>query len=497
MNPNIPLSKSAFIRGLQCYKSLYLKKHHPDLEDAISDSQQAIFDNGTNIGMMAQKLFPNGVDLGLYIPDDFAKVFSETDDLIKRNTVNIYEAGFKHDNQLCFIDILEKKDEKYYAYEVKGSTSVKDVYLWDTAFQYYVITSSGIELEDISVVYINTNYVRQGDLNVQELFTIESVKNKILLLQPKVEEQIKQMRAMLNSSEPPQTDIGPHCNNPYNCSFMGHCWKNVPDYSVFNISRLSADKKFDLYHKGILEIADVPDSYPLSANQQLQVYTEKSGERIIDKKNISTFVESLNYPLYFLDFETFNPAIPKFDQSKPFQQITFQYSLHIQQEPDGVLIHKEFLAEAKGDPRVPFIEQLIKDLDKKGDIIVYSSFEKSRLNDIAKYFPAYEDAIRNIISRIVDLMLVFSQKHYYTPEMKGSYSIKVVLPALAPQLSYKNLNINNGGNASMAFATLYDETDKTKIEQTRKDLLEYCKLDTLAMVEILNVLKNLRENVSI
>lgn len=484
------LSKSAFIRGLQCHKSLYFKKHNPELEDTVSESQQAIFDKGTNVGVLAQELFADGADLGVYIPNNFSKVFTETNRLIKNYNINIYEAGFKYDNLLCFMDILEKRDGKSYAYEVKGSTSVKDVYLWDTAFQYYVITSSGIELEDISIVHINNQYVRRGDLNIQELFTIESVKDEILPLLPKVKEHIKRMRAMLNNNTAPLTDIGPHCSNPYGCSFMGHCWKDVPEYSVFNISRLSADKKFDLYKQGIVKVSDVPDDYPLSTNQQLQVFAEKSGESIIDKYEIKSFVDSLNYPLYFLDFETFNPAIPKFDQSKPYQQITFQYSLHIQEKPNGESIHKEFLAEAKDDPRPPFIEQLIKDLDKKGDIVVFNKgFETTRLKEIGRNFPEYETQINAINNRVVDLMILFSQKHYYTPEMKGSYSIKKVLPALVPQLSYANLNINQGGNASMAFENLYAETDKVKTEQTRKYLLEYCKLDTLAMVEILNKLK--------
>lgn len=483
------LSKSAFIRGLQCHKSLYFKKHNPELEDAVSESQQAIFDKGTNVGILAQELFAGGTDLGIYIPNNFSKVFTETKRLIEDDNINIYEAGFRFDNLLCFMDIIEKRDGKYYAYEVKGSTSVKDVYLWDTAFQYHVITSSGIELEDISVVHINNQYVRQENLNIQELFTIESVKDEILLLLPKVKEHIKRMRTMLNNNTAPQIDIGPHCSDPYGCSFMGHCWKDIPEYSVFNISRLSADKKFDLYNKGILKVSDIPDDYPLSSNQQLQVFAEKTGESTINKQEIKSFVDSLNYPLYFLDFETFNPAIPKFDQSKPYQQITFQYSLHIQEKPNGELIHKEFLAEANDDPRIPLIKQLIQDLNKFGDIVVYNKgFETGRLNEIARDFPGYQNQVCAINNRIVDLMTPFSQKHYYMPEMKGSYSIKKVLPALVPQLSYTDLNINQGGDASMAFESLYNETDKSNIEQTRKDLLEYCKLDTLAMVEIIEVL---------
>lgn len=488
------ISKSAFIKGLQCHKALYLKKYKTELEDPITESQQAIFDKGISNGVLAQSLFPGGTDLGEYIPSNFNKVFSETPSLLKGETP-IYEAGFNDDGLMCFMDILSKNNGKWSAYEVKGSTSVKDTYLWDTAFQYYVITSSGVELEDISIVYINNQYVRVGDVNIEELFTIESVKERILPLIPKVKAHIKLMKAMLAAKNIPDIDINPLCFDPYTCSFWGHCWKNIPDYSVFNVSRLKQDKKFELYNNDIILVNDIPDEFALSHNQQLQVSCEKSGESIIDKDEIKTFVDSLNYPLYFLDFETFNPSVPKFDYSKPFQQIVFQYSLHILEKPDGELVHKEFLAETNGDPRLAMIEQLIKDLDTNGDIIVFNmGFETGRLNEIGRDFPKYKNAIDNINNRVVDLMIPFSKKHYYTPEMKGSYSIKKVLPAIVPKYSYADLNISEGMAASLAFEELYNEKDKDRVGVIRKDLLAYCKLDTLAMVEILNVLREVVDN---
>lgn len=485
------LSKSAFIKGLQCHKALYLKKYNPELEDKITQSQLAIFDKGHQVGFLAQQIFPGGTDLVGYIPHNFLEVFKQTDQLILGETT-IYEAGFSYDNLLCFMDILEKKDSKWHAYEVKGSTSVKETYLWDTAFQYHVITSSGIELEDISVVYLNNQYVRNGELNLHELFTVESVKDQILPLLPKVKEHINQMKLMLADKAIPSINIGPQCINPYPCSFMGHCWKEIPEYSIFNISRLSEHKKFDLYEKGIIKLSDIPDHYPLSPNQQLQVLAEKNEESIIDKAEIKSFVNKLNYPLYFLDFETFQPSVPMFDQSRSFQQICFQYSLHILDKPNGTLIHKEFLAEAKDDPRIPFIKQLVKDIGEEGDIIVYNKgFETARLNEIGSDFSGYKNQTDAINKRVVELMTPFSQKHYYTPEMKVSYSIKKALPALVPELSYKNLNINEGGSASIAFENLYQESDEERINKTKKDLLEYCKFDTLAMVEILKVLSNI------
>ena len=381
---------------------------------------------------------------------------------------------------------LSKKTANGKSYEVKSSTEVKDINIYDAAFQYYVLSSLGMEISDVSIIHINNQYVRMGDIDIHQLFTIQSVMEQVLQNQATVRNLLSSELAVLQQPEAPSIDIGPHCTDPYDCDFMGHCWKDVPEYSVFNISRLRSEKKFDLYNNGILQTTDIPDDFPLNTNQLLQVHADKTGETIIDKPGIRNFLDSLKYPLYFLDFETFNPAVPLYDYSKPYQQIVFQYSLHFLNEQGGQLEHKEFLAQPTGDPRIPMIEQLITEIGTEGDIIVYNKgFETGRLSEIARDFPKYEIAIQNMLKRIVDLMTPFQQKLYYTPEMKGSYSIKQVLPALVPGFSYKDLEINNGGDASLAFVILMKENDQDIINKTRKNLLEYCKMDTMAMVEIL------------
>ncbi|MBI9037607.1 MAG: DUF2779 domain-containing protein [Bacteroidales bacterium] len=460
------------------------------MQDPISESQQAIFDCGQNVGELAQQLFPGGVMAAFDLPEGFMKSIHKTRELIEQGNSIIYEAGLMHENTHCFVDILVKKNGKWFIYEVKSSTGIKDVYIYDAAFQYYVLSNLGLEIEDISIVYINNQYIRQGNIDINQLFNIESVFDRIIEIQATVKNLLSNQVEALQKPDAPNIDIGKHCSDPYDCNFKGHCWKDVPDYSVFNISRLRAEKKFDLYNDGILNTTDVPDEYPLNTNQLLQVHADKTGEAIINKPAIREFVNKLNYPLYFLDFETFNPAVPLYDYSKPYQQIVFQYSLHLLDKPGGQLQHKEFLAGTKGDPRIPMIEQLIKEIGRHGDIVVYNrGFETARLNEIEASFPKYQTAIENMISRIVDLMIPFQQKLYYTPEMKGSYSIKKVLPALVPAFTYDDLEINNGGNASLAFANMLNETDQQQINKTRKNLLEYCKLDTLAMVEILRVLE--------
>jgi len=333
--------------------------------------------------------------------------------------------------------------------------------------------------------------VKNGPIDVRELFTIESVLERVQNHLAKIPNQVTHLKSVLNQKEEPVTDIGPHCSSPYQCDFAGHCWKHVPEYSTFNISRLRADKKFDLYDKDAISFHDIPDDYPLNENQWMQVKSELNNESFIDKEAVQKFVGELNYPIYHLDFETFASAVPVFDGSRPYQQLVFQYSLHIEYK-DGQLDRREYLAEVNGeDPRIKFIEQLISDCGDSGDVLVYNiGFERGKLFDLVEFSPKHKVPILKIIERLKDLMIPFRDRMYYTPSMQGSYSIKKVLPALVPELSYKDLNIQEGGTASNTFSQMVQGNFQGDVVQTRKDLLAYCELDTLAMVRILDVLRN-------
>ena len=298
---------------------------------------------------------------------------------------------------------------------------------------------------------------------------------------------------MIESPDIPQVDIGNHCTDPYDCDFKGTCWKHIPEYSVFDISRLNKDKKFDLYNQGVLTLDQIDlGQIDLNPNQVLQVQSEVNGTSHIDIEEIRNFTNVLNYPLYFLDFETIGPAVPKYNGSRPYQQLVFQYSLHIQETSESEIEHREYLADPSQDPRIGFIKQLIQDCGSSGDIIVYNiGFEKGKLKDLIEVFPEYSNELRGIVNRLKDLMIPFQQKWYYTPEMKGSYSIKSVLPALVPELSYNDLDIKEGGTASNTFLSMVNGTFEVDIEETRRQLLEYCELDTFAMVKILDKLLNI------
>lgn len=357
------LSKSTFIKGLQCEKALYLYKRHYNLRDEVSTQLQAIFSQGTNVGVLAQDLFPNGVDASPENYFEMAKSVVKTLQFIEAGKTIIYEATFKYNEVIAALDILVKDQDGWKAYEVKSSTSVSDTYINDAAIQYYTIVNSGIDLVDISIVHINNQYVKNGEIEIGELFTIESVLDRVKEVVPAIPLQVEKFKNLIKQEEVPNIEIGPHCSNPYNCDFMGHCWKHIPDYSIFNIARLTADIKFDLYRQGVITFDQIDlKKVPLNRNQIMQVTSELENKTFIDKANIQDFVNSLEYPIYYLDFETMASAVPIFNNSRPYQQLVFQYSLHIQQE-NGLIEHKEYLAEADSDidPRNAFVKQLIQD----------------------------------------------------------------------------------------------------------------------------------------
>jgi hypothetical protein len=284
-------------------------------------------------------------------------------------------------------------------------------------------------------------------------------------------------------------DIGPHCREPYPCEFMGHCWSHIPEPSVFDLCGMKWRKKFEIYNKGSIEFHPLPEGYILSANQSLQVKAWRETYTHIDEHEIKQWMQQLQYPLYFMDFETFAPAIPIYDRSRPYQPIPFQFSVHVQRQPGSILEHNEFLGEPETDPRPEFLNQLLKVVEKEGTVLVYNQgFESSRLKELKLDYPAFADDIDNMLSRLADLMLPFQKRWYYTPEMNGSYSIKSVLPALIPEMSYKEMEIGDGGSAMAAFEGLLNITDILERRKVRNALLEYCNLDTLAMVRILEKL---------
>src|SRR4030066_292510 len=312
------LSKSSFIKGLQCEKHLYLYKYHYDEMDELSEMQKAIFKRGTNVGVLAQKLFPGGVIAAQGDPPNYEMALKRTKELINSDAKVIYEAAFMFNEVLAIADIVVMEKEGAKIFEVKSSTSISETYLNDAALQYYVISNLGMRVKDFSIIYINNQYVRKGDLDLEELFTTESVLESVLPLQISVKENVNRFKKVLLKKQMPNIDIGEHCYNPYTCGFFNYCRKHIPENSIFDFSGMHLAKKYELYRDGIISLDDVPADYPLNKNNKLQLDVYRSGKPLIDKKAIKNFLSDLNYPLYFMDFETFQPAVPLFNNSKPY-----------------------------------------------------------------------------------------------------------------------------------------------------------------------------------
>jgi hypothetical protein len=486
------LSKSSFIRGMQCIKSLYLYKHNYNLRDAISPSQQALFSRGINVGKIAQTNFPGGVDVTPESVFKYSASVEKTRKLIEGETTTIYEAAFIFNDVLAAIDILVKRNDQWFAYEVKSSTRVSDVYRLDASLQYYVIKNAGIELADFAILHLNNQYVRKGNIEPEKLFTTVSLLNECEKNQAFIADKVRELKEVSSFSAVPAIKIGKHCFEPYACDFMGQCWKNIPQNSVFELAGMSREKQFELFNNGFVKISELPAEYPLEKNQRIQVDATNTGKELIEKTEIAKFVSTIKYPVYFFDIETFMPVVPVFEGTSPFQHIPFQYSLHYKKTKDAPLEHIEFLAEAGLDPRKDFITHFLESTKDVACILVYNrTFESSVIARLGNDFPELKFEIEKRLSVMIDLMEPFQKRHYYHPMMKGSHSIKNVLPALYPDFNHKNLAISDGAMALAAFEQLQNETDLFKIAELRDNLLAYCKLDTLAMVKIFEFLEKI------
>lgn len=480
------LSKSKFVSGIQCDKKLWLDFYRKDLKLSTDDQTQAVFDLGHRIGILAQEMFPNGKDA---TPEDYSNLKSSigsTQKWIFEKVETIYEATFSAKNTFCMLDILHRNDDEVWAIEVKSSTSVKDYHFTDASLQYFVMKNAGFAPDRFYMMYINNQYVKQGEIT-NELFTLTDITEQILANQDWVAENLDRLLKMLEIEQEPVVEIGGHCSSPFGCDYAHHCWKHVPEYSVFNLYR-GGKKGWNLYEQDILKIEDIPDDFALTHFQNLQRNGLKNDETYLDKIAIKNIISPWKFPLYFFDFETIFPAIPVLDGTRPYQQVPFQYSLHILEE-DGKLTHKEFLANPKDfsngeNPLKQMIEQLKKDFGNTGNIVTYNqSFEVGRLNDLAKFFPEDADFLHRLVDRIVDLLPVFQGGHCYFPAMKNSASIKSVLPAIAPDFTYENLEVQDGGAASSLFHESIENGNFTD-GNLRENLLKYCERDTLAMVII-------------
>ena len=481
------LSKSKYLSAFQCHKRLWLEFHDPEKATPVSEVQQAIFNQGHYVGELAREQYPDGILIDSHYLD-ISNGIETTNDELAKNPPSIFEGFFQYNDVLVRPDIMVNNNDGTWDFiEVKSSTKVKPENIRDVAIQTYVLMGCKVKIRKSFLMHINRSCM-YPDLN--NLFHLEELTDSIKPFIKEMESSLKNLRNILSVNQPPDIPIGRHCDKPYNCAFKTYCWVDVPEYSVFTIPRLNQEKKDNYYKNGVSELIDFKDFGKLNETQKNYLKSYKTKSPIIDKDAIQNELENLVFPLYFLDFETYAPAVPQFEGMHPYEQFPFQYSLHILQK-DGSLIQKEYIHDNKTDPRQQIAKQLVNDLGELGTIISYNaSFEKGIISNLSKFIPNYSNQLELLTNRFWDQLLIF-RKYYFDYRFRGSNSIKSVLPVLVPNLDYKNLEVQEGKQAQIVWDKMTQLPVGKGKAKLKSQLLEYCRMDTLAMVEIHNKLNKI------
>lgn len=483
------ITKSDFVRYLDCPLYAWLWKNKPELKEGHKNSR--IADQGEEVEKLAHGFFTGGDE----VKGNYEEAEKHTKELMSGGAKIIYQATALTDHYLARADILKRDADgkRWHIFEVKSSTKKKPEHMPDICFQLDVFRQAGFEIASVNLVLVNSDYVYQKatGLEVDKFFKIEDLTEEIF---SKVDgyklEMQEAYKVLTNDIEPKVLSLKKNFKYPLPEKFSEYYWKDTPDFSVYDISNIRKNKLELLRGKNILKIQDIPDDFELSDSQILQVQLTKKEANFIDGKSIKEELEKLDYPLYFLDYETINPAIPFLDQTRPHQQIPFQYSLHVLDAPDAELQHRDFLHVEKTTPIPHLLKALRADVGDTGSVIVWNkSFEKGCNEGMAESCDEYKDFMNSINNRLYDLMLIFKDK-YLDYRFKGSASIKNVLPVLVPELNYKELEIQHGTMAMDGIIDLIEGEigNSVKLIQALK---VYCELDTLAMVKILGFLRNL------
>jgi predicted RecB family nuclease len=481
------ISKSKFVAGCQCLKRLYFQVHQPELAAQPDASAHAIMEQGGKVGMLARQLFPGGVEV---VSDGgLDQAIRATRELVaNREVPAIFEGVFEHDGVMVRVDVLHRRrDGRWRLVEVKSSTSVKDHHVDDVAIQARVLSRCGLDVGSCCLAHVNRNYVFQGGMvDPWCFFRIRNVTRQVARLQPKLTFQLRAAFTVLSMPEAPDTAPGKRCTSPVICEFYDRCNPPLPDDHIGYLPRLHASAEEALEELGVESIHDIPDDFPLSERQRLACTSVQTGEPWFNPE-LGVALESLRYPLYFMDFESVNPAVPRFSGMRPYDQLPFQFSVHVLREPRVEPEHHEFLATDASDPRHDFTATLCSVLGDSGSIAVYNAqFEAQRLSELAAYRPEFAERIAQIQSRLWDLLPVV-RNNVYHPKFAGSYSLKDVLPALVPEMTYEGMQVKDGQAAGLAWEALVrGGLDQSEREKTRKVLLDYCGQDTLALVRLVD-----------
>ena len=475
------LSKSKLISAWQCLKKLHLEIHRPELAE-ISSTTETLFATGNQVGQIAQTIYGTAESIEIPYGENLSDAIRETTTLIESGVkVPVFEATFQYDGILVRVDVLLPYGEGWRAIEVKASTKVKEHHKIDCAIQLWVMRNVGLNVKSISLAHINNQFEYQGNGDYTNLLIEEDLSGEITALEDQVTTLITDARAAA-VGDIPQVSVGGHCDKPYDCQFQAYCWPADVEYPVMGLG--GGKTKLGIWvDAGYRDIRDIDREDITAANQQRIHRVTCSGEpEFLDGAKL--VIDALAYPRYYLDFETIAPAVPFWKGTRPYQAVPVQWSCHITDSATS-LRHEEFL-DLTGDPPMRLLaERMIECLGKSEPILMYTSYEKTVINGLISLFPDLTDPLGAIIDRLVDLHPIVKE-HYYHPQMLGSWSIKDVLPAIAPHMDYANLDgIKEGMAASDGYLEAIDpNTSAARKAELEDQLLRYCKFDTEAMVEI-------------
>jgi predicted RecB family nuclease len=451
-------------------------------------------EQGREVGLLARRLFPDGIEV------DGSSGLNQAIRITKELVANpgipaIFEGAFQHQGVVVKTDILvRRKENRWRLVEVKSTTDLKEHHAQDVAIQSYVVSHSGVNLGSVWLAHINRSYVLAGQtVDPRQFFLFHNLTRRVQSLHPTVALQLRSQFRILDMPSPPDVSPGPHCADPVVCEFFSHCNPPKPENYIGYLPGISANAMEQLEEMGVESIGDIPGDFELSDSQRRVCTAMQTGQPWFSAELKTEFL-SLKYPLHYMDFETVNPAIPRFHGMHPYDHLPFQWSVHVQREQAATPEHFEFLATDTGDPRRAFISSLCQALGDNGSIVVYNQqFESQRLWELAGWVPEYTERIRHIQRRLWDLLPVV-RNHVYHPAFAGSFSLKAVLPALVPEMSYEGMEVPNGQAAGLAWeAMIGGSCSEIERQARRKALLAYCGQDTLAPVKLLEKLQRIAQ----
>ena len=487
------LSKSDYMLFLKHPAWVWLKKHRKQILPEPDAALKALFASGNRYERYAEQLFPGAQTLGWSNFGEYRTLPKRTQEALTRGADTIFQGGFQHGRTSCIIDVLKRVEGSTFdLFEIKASTSVKRDHISDLAFQVSVLEGAGMTIRNVGVVHVNRDYVRDGELDAQQLSSMSDISTDVRERMKTTGAEIEKALETIDLDDMP--DPSPRHAARGSIQDWLEIYKLVaPEWdgdSIYELTGVQPDDVGELEDAFANSIADIPHSFKLSKRQLRQVRAVRSGKPIIERDAIRRYLDQLTYPLYFLDYETFSDVVPAFDGLRPYQQVPFQYSLHIQREPGSKLEHREYLHVENSNPIEPLLEHMRKDIGDTGSIVVwYAPFESGRNEDMAILAPHHASFLHDVNARIVDLMDPFQDGHYIDAAFRGSASIKKVLPVLAPDLSYSDLEIGDGATAQQAWMdVVLRGNNLDSRDEVLANLSQYCALDTLAMVRIFEAL---------